>query len=74
MGSVPCSRVSPQSWTIPAGAEIRTHNLRLQVSGTDNGKSARTQLQEVKGLFINNDKLKKQKQEKQTGKQDTRHT
>ncbi len=30
-GSVPCSRVSPQSWTIPAGAEIRTHNLRLQV-------------------------------------------
>ncbi len=22
-GSVPCSRVSPQSWTIPAGAEIR---------------------------------------------------
>jgi len=21
-GSVPCSRVSPQSWTIPAGAEI----------------------------------------------------
>ncbi len=30
-GSVPCSRVSPQSWTIPAGAEIRTHNLGLQV-------------------------------------------
>ncbi len=30
-GSVPCSRVSPQSWTIPAGAEIRTHNLDLQV-------------------------------------------
>ncbi len=30
-GSVPCSRVSPQSWTIPAGAEIRTLNLRLQV-------------------------------------------
>ncbi len=30
-GSVPCSRVSPQSWTIPAGAKIRTHNLRLQV-------------------------------------------
>ncbi len=30
-GSVPCSRVSPQSWTIPAAAEIRTHNLRLQV-------------------------------------------
>ncbi len=29
--SVPCSRVSPQSWTIPAGAEIRTHNLGLQV-------------------------------------------
>ncbi len=26
-GSVPCSRVSPQSWTIPAGAEIRTHNF-----------------------------------------------
>ncbi len=23
-GSVPCSRVSPQSWTIPAGAEIQT--------------------------------------------------
>ncbi len=30
-GSVACSRVSPQSWKIPAGAEIRTHNLRLQV-------------------------------------------
>ncbi len=30
-GSVPCSRVSPQSWTIPSGAEIRTHNLGLQV-------------------------------------------
>ncbi len=30
-GSVPCSTVSPQSWTIPARAEIRTHNLRLQV-------------------------------------------
>ncbi len=30
-GLVPCSRVSPQSWTIPAGAEIRTHNLGLQV-------------------------------------------
>ncbi len=30
-GSVPCSRVSPQSWTIPAAAEIRTHNLELQV-------------------------------------------
>ncbi len=30
-GSVPCSRVLPQSWTIPAGAEIRTHNLGLQV-------------------------------------------
>ncbi len=30
-GSVPCSRVSPQSWTIPAGAEIRTRNLGLQV-------------------------------------------
>ncbi len=30
-GSVPCSRVSPQSWIIPAGAEIRTHNLGLQV-------------------------------------------
>ncbi len=28
-GSVPCSRVSPQSWTIPAGTEIRTHNLGL---------------------------------------------
>ncbi len=25
-GSVPCSRVSPQSWTIPAGAKIQTHN------------------------------------------------
>jgi len=23
-GSVPCSRVSPQLWTIPAGAKIRT--------------------------------------------------
>ncbi len=30
-GSVPCSRVSPQSWTIPARAQIRTHNLGLQV-------------------------------------------
>ncbi len=30
-GSVPCSRVSPQSWTIPAGAEIQTYNLGLQV-------------------------------------------
>ncbi len=30
-GSVPCSRVSLQSWTIPAGAKIRTHNLGLQV-------------------------------------------
>ncbi len=30
-GSVACSRVSPQSWTIPAEAEIRTHNLGLQV-------------------------------------------
>ncbi len=29
--SVPCSRVSPQSWTIPAGAGIQTHNLGLQV-------------------------------------------
>ncbi len=29
---VPCSRVSPQSWTNPAGAEIRTHNLELQVT------------------------------------------
>ncbi len=26
-GSVPCSRVSPQSWTLPAG--IRTHNIGL---------------------------------------------
>ncbi len=32
-GSVPCSRVSPQSWTLPARAGIRTHNLGLpQVS------------------------------------------
>ncbi len=30
-GSVPCSRVSTQSWTIPAGAEIQTHNHGLQV-------------------------------------------
>ncbi len=28
-GSVPCSRVSPQSWTLPARAEIQTHNLGL---------------------------------------------
>ncbi len=28
-GSVPCSRVSPQSWTLPARAGIRTHNLVL---------------------------------------------
>ncbi len=27
-GSVPCSRVSPQSWTIPAGAEIRTSGYK----------------------------------------------
>ncbi len=26
-GSVPYSRVSPQSWTLPARAGIRTHNL-----------------------------------------------
>ncbi len=31
--SVPCSRVSPQSWTLPAGAGIQTHNFGLpQVS------------------------------------------
>ncbi len=28
-GLVPCSRVLPQSWTLPAGAGIRTHNLGL---------------------------------------------
>ncbi len=28
-GSVLCSRVSPQSWTLPARAGIRTHNLGL---------------------------------------------
>ncbi len=28
-GSVPCSRVSPQSWTLPARAGIRSHNLGL---------------------------------------------
>ncbi len=28
---VPCSRVSPQLWTIPAGAKVRTNNLGLQV-------------------------------------------
>ncbi len=28
-GSVPCSRVSPQSWTLPAWARIRNHNLGL---------------------------------------------
>ncbi len=28
-GSVPCSRVSPQSWTIPAGAEIRVTSPTL---------------------------------------------
>ncbi len=28
-GSVPCSRVSPQSWTPPARSGIRTHNLEL---------------------------------------------
>ncbi len=28
-GSVPCSRVSPQSLTLPARARIRTHNLGL---------------------------------------------
>ncbi len=28
-GSLPCSRVSPQSWTLPAGAGIQTHNLGL---------------------------------------------
>ncbi len=32
-GSVPCSRVSPQSWTLPARVGIQTHNLGLpQVS------------------------------------------
>ncbi len=32
-GSVPCSRVLPQSWTLPARAGIQTHNLGLpQVS------------------------------------------
>ncbi len=32
-GLVPCSRVSCQSWTLPARAGIRTHNLGLpQVS------------------------------------------
>ncbi len=30
-GSVPCSRVSPQSWTLPARAGIRTHYLGFQV-------------------------------------------
>ncbi len=30
-GLVPCSRDSPQSWTLPAGAGIRTHNLGFQV-------------------------------------------
>ncbi len=30
-GSVPCSRVSLQSWTISARAETRTHNLGLQI-------------------------------------------
>ncbi len=28
-GSVLCSRVSPQSWTLPARARIQTHNLGL---------------------------------------------
>ncbi len=28
-GSVPCLRVSPQSWTLPARVGIRTHNLGL---------------------------------------------
>ncbi len=28
-GSVPCSRVSMQSWTLPARAGIRSHNLGL---------------------------------------------
>ncbi len=28
-GSVPCSRVSPQSRTLPARAGIQTHNLGL---------------------------------------------
>ncbi len=28
-GSGPCSRVSPQSWILPARAGIRTHNLGL---------------------------------------------
>ncbi len=28
-GSVPWSRVSPQSWTLPARVGIRTHNLEL---------------------------------------------
>ncbi len=43
------------------------------MSGWVEGKRARTQLQEVKGLFINNNKQNKQKkpvEKKQTGKQD----
>ncbi len=28
-GLVPCSWVLPHSWTLPAGAGIRTHNLGL---------------------------------------------
>ncbi len=32
-GSVPCSRVSPQSWTLPARAGIQTHNLGLPQVG-----------------------------------------
>ncbi len=30
-GSVTCSRLSPQSWTIPAGADIRTHKVRHSI-------------------------------------------
>ncbi len=30
-GSVPCSRVSPQSWTIPAGAEIQPRVTSLML-------------------------------------------
>ncbi len=46
-GSVPCSRVSPQSWTIPAGAEIQTHNLGLQVQRSTNQKCLKVSLFEI---------------------------
>ncbi len=55
-GSVPCSRVSPQSWTIPAGVEIWTHNLGLQVQRYPLGHGCR-RLYINGGLNINTNSI-----------------